>query len=246
MSVIKNELKGIAICLIYFCMQVVAAFIGLIIAAPHNIDIDSPYFEVYLLEAFGLTAIFFVLVLIYKYRRQIKAAIIRIKNEPKQFFKKFLIYLTITWVLIIAFDFVDKTLFLEYRNDLGENEQVLNQALTSNPSFILITAIAIWLPIVEEYVFRYGLISKLLGRLNRNLAALIVTVIFTFAHIGVSQVLSNDVGYTIHLVLLYLPGSIVLNFIYARENDLTIPLIIHIINNSASVIITLITYTIWL
>lgn len=239
MNNLSNELKGIIIFVVYILLQTIVGIVGAMIAAFNGVSIMSSESDMYYMVAYGLIAFIVVVILINRYKLSIRNSLSKVKAQPKQFVAKFAIYFAITWGLLIAFNGIDSLFFSKYITELGDNEEILNQAIATNPSFLLVTGIAIWIPIVEEYVFRYGLINKLFSKLNRYVAAIIVTIIFAFFHIGFTQMFTNEAGYTIHLLLTYLPVSLALNIIYARENDLTIPIIIHIINNSISVIATM-------
>lgn len=235
MNKIKNEVSGLTIIIIFALMQIVMAilsvFVGItleIMSGTSKVDLETSI-TVAQAIVYGIATI----VLCVKYKKSIYNAVAKIKSQPKNFIVKLVIYGCITAAVLAISMYADKIFFSQFAENSGANEEAIDQAVSGGSYlFTMFLGIGIFAPIVEEVVFRYALIGKLMYRVNKYVAATIGTLIFAFIHIGFDQVSTSSVDFIIHLALLYVPMSAVFSFIYAREEDLTIPLIIHILNNS--------------
>lgn len=247
MKKFKNEIQGLIIIGLYLGLQFIYLPITWIILSWKNVPITvsgemNPLAAAYSIKVFGVIALIFICLLLYIYRVSVQEAIRRIKKERKAFFKKLFFYFLITEALIIGIAIIDNILFSEYVSDIGDNQEYIEALLLAEPSFLLIITLTVLTPILEEIAFRYALISKLMHRVNKYLAATITVVVFAFAHVGFEQLFSLEIGNSMHLFLTYLPSSLALTFIYVREDDLTIPILLHIFNNTIAVLGVLIIY----
>lgn len=198
--------------------------------------------DLYLMDMFRAMLIgdlVFIAVLVYIYRTRIKIWMKNIANN----FSKIIIKLAMYYILLLAVSilasFIDQVFFSEYLENVGNNQEVIEASLQTVPSLAAIVTICFTGPIVEEYVFRYGVMSKVLGWMNPYLAAVVGALIFSFVHIGFDQA-AEGIGYFIHLMLGYLPAALCFGLIYARENNLSYSIGLHIINNVQAVIVIII------
>lgn len=162
---------------------------------------------------------------------------IKVKQAMRPFFTfcvKMVGYYALLWSATIIFSIIDSTLFPQYMSQAGDNQEVIEAALLT-PSLPMIISICLTAPIVEEFVFRYGIIKKLLYGMNKYVAATVAAIIFSFAHIGFSQM--TDLNLFAHLMLSYIGQALVFGFIYVREDNLLYSIAIHIINNLQAVIL---------
>ncbi len=244
----QDEISGIGIIASYFTIQLFASILWLVISAFNQVSVDTVTIasEVYYMQALAITELFYLAIVIHLYKQCIKNTVNEIASNLTTFCKKLGLYTVIFIGLLLISNMLNNTVFSSYITDLGANEAIIQEVLASSPGLLVILSITVIGPLIEEYVFRYGLITKLLARFNRYVAASIATVIFAFIHIGFTQIFSLNFGQTIHLFLIYMPISIVLNFVYAKEQNLAYPIVIHIINNSIAVITAITAYNIFL
>ena len=110
-------------------------------------------------------------------------------------------------------------------NWLGVMNEVefTNQVLNSSGSIIfLFFGFGIVQPIFEELLFRGLLFKGLKSKLGGNLTVLITSILFVIAHI--------QYDFTI-LILVLFPNALILGFARLKTGNLTIPIILHCINN---------------
>lgn len=235
-----ERLKGVGIIAAFFLVQTIASVIMMILIAfdgSINLMQDTNDYAPILKDMFiGMATaeslMIIVLLIIYNRVavRKFKQAFIPFGH----FLFKIIGYYALLWTATIAFSMVDSLLFPNYLNEAGSNQDIIEQAL-ANPALAMIISICITAPIIEEYVFRYGIINKLLYGVNKYVAAVIAAFIFAFAHIGFSQM--SDPLLFMHLMLGYIGQALVFGFIYVREDNIFYPIIIHIINNVQAVIL---------
>lgn len=243
----KERLKGVLILSFFWIMQFIGAIItiGIITIkfAKTQDDISKDiYIATYLksmfMVMFALEVASIVLIIaIYK-----KRVLIKIKEAFKPFLKfvyKIIIYSVILSVSGIIFSIIDTALFPNLASQVGDNQEVIELALKkATPTMIL--SICITAPIVEEFVFRYGIIKKLLYGVNKYIAALIAALIFSFVHIGFSQ--ASDISMFTHLMLGYLGQALVFSYVFVREDNLVYSITLHVINNINAVMLIFILY----
>ncbi|WOO89346.1 type II CAAX endopeptidase family protein [Mollicutes bacterium LVI A0078] len=182
-------------------------------------------FAVYLFEAVMIAIIF---------RKKLSNKVKQFKTNFKSHILKIGSYVTVMIGLII---FVYIILFLTGTDitAVGDNQSMINTVLLNNPNVYILLTVIILAPIIEEFIFRYGLINHLLNKFNPYVQIIIGSLIFTFIHIGLSQLLLSPIT-ALHLILMYLPMSVIYNYVYIREKNIIYPLALHMINNIGSII----------
>ncbi len=247
MKKFENQIRGIKIIVIFFFIQFLAGFTYEIYAAFAEADgsvISEALAEARMMEFLSVFEFIFIILLVRRYRVSIVSTIKDARENYKHFFKMLGIYLVFYYSFLWLASFIDGQFFAQFAESIGENQATLEGAMDAKPSIFVIASICVLGPIIEEYVFRYAIMNKLLAGTNRYVAAVIATIIFAFVHIGFAQMFSLEIGHTIHLYLMYLPVSIVLSFIYAREDNLLYPVIFHIFSNSLSVGMSMLAFVI--
>lgn len=234
-----ERLKGIAIIAIFYATQILGSFLfGVILVASGKADLIKSTEDIsgalkYIFAgSFAAEAILITILLIF-YRKQI-ASKLKETFRDRKFFTKLIGYFALLWITTSIFGMLDMTLFPQYANDAGDNQQLIEKAL-ENPSIWMLLSICVSAPLIEEYVFRYGFIKKLLYGMNKYVAAVVAALIFSFAHIGVSQV--TDLPYFLHLMFGYMGQALVFGFVYVREDNLVYPMLVHFINNAQAVVL---------
>lgn len=177
-----------------------------------------------------------VLVIIIVHRKKLKAKIAQLYRNRRSLVKRLCFYLGFLLILT-ALVYLVMLLALPATNGLvGENQSVIDIVVLQNPNFYIFAVVIILSPIVEEYIFRYGLINNLLKNKSRFIQIIISSSIFAFVHIGLDQMFISP-EYLAHLLLLYLPMSIVYSWVYVREQNIAFPLVLHCLNNIGSIIV---------
>ncbi|WOO86682.1 CPBP family intramembrane glutamic endopeptidase [Mollicutes bacterium LVI A0039] len=232
--------KGILLLIIFYISQQVAAFfmVLLIISLGGREAFMAgefkPEWATYTFWGMFISNIIFIIALIYHYRSKLSISLHKVLLGLGKFSLKTIGYFVLFTVVTILFNVLDTMLFPQFVGQVGENQEMIDAALTGTPSLGMILAICVGAPIVEEYVFRYGLISKLSFGLNKYIGVVIAALVFSFYHIGFSQM--GDLAYFAHLMLGYLGSALVFGFVYVREDNLAYPIVIHMLGNIQSVI----------
>ncbi len=235
-----ERVQGFAIIASFYIMQIISSlllYIILYLKADSQMG-QKEYQSLVLRELFTSMLIvdtMFLIVLAIIYRKHLRRYVKYIYNNFIAIIVKIVAYYVLMLGITIVFAYIDQSLFSQYAQSAGENQELIESALTLTPSFAMIAAIAVVGPIVEEYVFRYGVISKLLAGVNRYLAAFISALFFSFIHIGFGQI--DSLSYFLHLMISYMPAALVFGLIYAREQNLTYSIGLHMLNNSQAVLI---------
>ncbi len=232
--------KGLGIIISFFIVQFVASILMVMFIQMENLDgITSDQLMSLMLgdmfRGMVIAESVFIIIMVVIYRKILRSKLSKGLNNIFETLIKIAIYYAILWGVTILFSIIDATFFSSYLNESGANQELIEQALTGTPNIAMIISICLTAPIVEEFIFRYGIISKLFYGVNKYLAAVLAALIFAFAHIGVSQM--TDMAYFTHLMIGYLGQALVFSFIYAREEGLFYPIMIHILNNVQAVIL---------
>lgn len=239
-----ERFKGVLIIISFFVVQFAASIIMALLIVKHGGQINSDGSNI---TSIALKDMFtgmviaesvFIGILIAIYNKRILKKIKSTFDSSIEFIIKLLGYYFLLWGATIAFSIIDTTLFPNLIEEAGANQDVIEQALTLTPSAGMLISICITAPIVEEFVFRYGIISKLLYGVNKYVAAVIAALIFSFAHVGFDQMTSAPLF--IHLMIGYMGQALVFSYIYAREQSLVYPILIHIINNVQAVVLIIV------
>lgn len=239
-----ERFKGVLIIISFFVVQFAASIIMVLLIVRHGGQINSDGSNI---TSIALKDMFtgmviaesvFIGILIAIYNKRIFKNIKSTFDSSIGFIIKLLGYYFLLWGATIVFSIIDTTLFPNLIEEAGANQDVIEQALTLTPSAGMLISICITAPIVEEFVFRYGIISKLLYGVNKYVAAVIAAFIFSFAHVGFDQMTSAPLF--IHLMIGYMGQALVFSYIYAREQSLVYPILIHIINNVQAVVLIIV------
>ncbi|WOO86847.1 hypothetical protein RZE82_06910 [Mollicutes bacterium LVI A0039] len=75
--------------------------------------------------------------------------------------------------------------------------------------------------------------------MNRYLPAIITSGFYIFVHIGITQIFGLELGEFIHIFLMYAP-LMMLSLVYARENNLLIPILFHMYNKGLATYLMLV------
>lgn len=174
-----------------------------------------------------------VMIIAY-YKDSIKNKLQMMFDEPITLGIKLIGYSLLIMVTNIAVNILNIVLFPEQMTQVGENQNIINTALME-PTMAMILLMCLVAPIVEEYVFRYGLITKLLHGVNKWISVIVAAFLFAFAHIGFSQM--SDPALFTHLLLLYMPSAMIFGFVYVKENNIIYPITLHAMGNIWAIMI---------
>lgn len=236
-----ERLKGVGIVGWFYLSQFIASIIMSILIVVHSQNVTTTEE----LTKIGLNDMFiamvsmetvFIIILILVYRSKITDKLKKPLSNFGATIVKLIKYFLLLWLVNIIFSTIDATLFPNLIEESGSNQDLIENALSS-PSIFMIISICFTAPIVEEYVFRFGVMSKLFYGINRYVAAVLAAFLFSFAHIGFSQ--AADPALFIHLLLGYMGPALVFAYVYARENNLFYSIALHILSNAQAVIIIL-------
>lgn len=225
----------------FYLNQVVALVVGLIFIVILG-DVDSylndEFLKINTQIEFTVLLFFELLyigILLLKYKKRIVVGLKKAVPRRLLFIPKVVFYSLIVFLVESVFGIVDALLFKDVLLNTGANQTYLESALLGTSSIVVILSITITGPIIEEYIFRYGVISKLCFGVNRIFAVFFSAIIFAFIHIGFMQML--DLSLFLSLMLTYLGSGLVLGAIYTYEKNLLYPIITHIISNIIATII---------
>lgn len=234
-----ERLKGVGIVGWFYLSQFIASIIMTILIVVHSQDATTAE-EV---TKIGLNDMFvamvsmetvFIIILILVYRSKITDKLKEPLGNIGRTVVKLIKYFVLLWVVNIIFSTLDATFFPNLIEESGSNQDLIESALSS-PSIFMIISICFTAPIVEEYVFRFGVMSKLFYGVNRYVAAVLAAFLFSFAHIGFSQ--AADITLFVHLLFGYMGPALVFSYVYARENNLFYSIALHILSNAQAVFI---------
>ena len=110
-------------------------------------------------------------------------------------------------------------------DDTDFTMQVLNK---SKNNILLLYGIGVAQPIFEEFLFRGVLFRGLLNKLGGVLTVLTTSVLFVLPHI--------QYDFNV-LALILFPNALILGFSRLKTRSLTIPIILHCVNNTLTLII---------
>lgn len=176
-----------------------------------------------------------ILIIIVHHRAIIRKLRISVANWRKLSFRLYK-YLVVLLGLTICALVINRLLFPQLFGAIGDNQAVINAVVLNNPNIYIFSVVIILSPIVEEYIFRYGLINQLLKHQRGLVQVLLSALIFSFVHIGTEQLIGSAQVF-LHLMLLYMPMALVYSYVYVKERNIFFPLFIHILNNIGSILI---------
>ena len=152
--------------------------------------------------------------------------------KGKTVINKLFKYLVIFVIVKIGSGIISSVLclLLGFDLDVSENQKVINSYIEAAPLFMLFTT-SITTPVVEEGIFRLGL-KKVI---NNKIAFIVISgLIFGFLHIFPTDL---NLTYAVVTSIPYVAIGCTLAYIYAKEENIYYPMIIHGLNNLLSVIL---------
>ncbi len=179
-----------------------------------------------------------IIMIVVVHRNKLIAKCIQVVSSWKQVIIKLIGYAGTLLALSIIIYIINLLLFPAMKDIVGDNQSVIDIVILNNPNIYIFTVVVILSPIIEEYIFRYGLINNLLKYRNKFTQVIVSALIFSFIHIGFEQ-LGVSPTYFGHLLLLYMPMAVVYSYVYVQERNIVYPLALHILNNIGSIIIIL-------
>lgn len=220
-SILKQKRKlGFSLGLILISSQATFILIELLLK---QIGIKETITITYLLNAFSLYVVAFLLAKLLL--RKVENA--EIKPKVKITFKKFMWYLFVAYgvgIFCASFSNEIMTLFSKIIN--RELSDRVEEIMSNSTPIPLILFVAIIGPIFEELIFRGLLLKKL--RVYGDKTAIIYTgIAFGLFHTNLSQILfATVIGF-------------VMAYVVCKTNDIKYSMIIHIIINMISSIVTI-------
>lgn len=150
-----------------------------------------------------------------------------IKNFKNDYQKniKSIILLTIVFIILMM---VSNMILYELSGNLANNEETARQLFKSSP-IIMFLSIGFFGPIFEELVSRYPYRDI---KINKNIKLIIYSSIFAMLHISS---ISNI--YDILFIIPYLFLSLAFSFSFYKTNNILGSMIVHILNNSLSLLL---------
>ncbi len=112
----------------------------------------------------------------------------------------------------------------------SDNQSVLIDMFGSNALLIAIMTI-VFAPIVEEVVFRYGMISFK----NKAVTLILSSILFGFIHVSTAFQTGNLED--LYFLIVYVPLGFVLGISYIKTEKLIYPILIHALYNGLSVLV---------
>ncbi|PFB28514.1 CPBP family intramembrane metalloprotease [Bacillus cereus] len=184
-----------------------------------NIIYDSslyPWYVDYLIPP--LT--FLTIILIYSPARNYCAHLLKSIQ-----FNNFKHYVTIVMTMIVLLIYL-AVLNLVLPHGLGVNESNIVIEPTKSEIILYVVVLTIFAPIWEELLFRGMFFTKLSQRFSTLTSIVISAFIFTLGH-----------PLTVGSVLYIFGGGICLAYTYKKTNNLLVPWVIHLFNNSFFILV---------
>ncbi|PFC15581.1 CPBP family intramembrane glutamic endopeptidase [Bacillus cereus] len=184
-----------------------------------NIIYDSslyPWYVDYLIPP--LT--FLTIILIYSPARNYCAHLLKSIQ-----FNNFKHYVTIVMTMIVLLIYL-AVLNLVLPHGLGVNESNIVIEPTKSEIILYVVVLTIFAPIWEELLFRGMFFTKLSQRFSTLTSIVISAFIFTIGH-----------PLTVGSVLYIFGGGICLAYTYKKTNNLLVPWVIHLFNNSFFILV---------
>lgn len=192
--------------------------------------------------AIGRVSIYsiYIGIIFWVYRIQIKKKlhqIIHTRNEIIIKLIKYIIFLGMFCGLVVVFDYF---VFPDLIDTSGNNQSFINQFINQKMYVFVFINLVIISPIVEEFTFRFILMKKILYKLPKVIRVVIAIFIFSFIHVGFAQTFESPQLF-VHLMLTYIPAATIFVITYEREGNIVYPLVLHMVNNFASIGFVLLT-----
>ncbi|MCT1660562.1 CPBP family intramembrane glutamic endopeptidase [Staphylococcus epidermidis] len=114
---------------------------------------------------------------------------------------------------------ITKYLIIKF-SSIPDNQNGLNDIVDQSNIFIAIMTLGIFIPVIEECIFR-GILIKVMFQKKQWLGVIFSIILFTIAH--------NPTSVTEYII--YGIPAIIYSIIYYKTQRIELPIIIHVINN---------------
>lgn len=119
--------------------------------------------------------------------------------------------------------------------DTSENQALIESITQVQPILMMVTTV-VFAPILEEMIFR-GIVFGWSYELNPRFAHFISAFVFGFVHV-MNAVLSGQISEWIQIFSYFFMG-LALSYLYAKKNNIYVPILSHAMNNLISMILIL-------
>lgn len=150
-----------------------------------------------------------------------------VPNSRIMYFFKFNLFSfkTLKWkelaIIIIGLLIIEiPTYLITNFSSTPDNENGLNAIVDQSNIFIAIMTLGIFIPVIEECIFR-GILIKVIFHKKQWLGVVFSIILFTIAH--------NPTSLTEYII--YGIPAIIYSIIYYKTQRIELPIIIHVINN---------------
>lgn len=150
-----------------------------------------------------------------------------VPNSRIMYFFKFNLFSfkTLKWkelaIIIIGLLIIEiPTYLITNFSSTPDNENGLNAIVDQSNIFIAIMTLGIFIPVIEECIFR-GILIKVIFQKKQWLGVVFSIILFTIAH--------NPTSLTEYII--YGIPAIIYSIIYYKTQRIKLPIIIHVINN---------------
>lgn len=196
------------------------------------------------LSVIGMGSSFLAMTTYYKVQRKEDRLLIWQRGEEKNLRQEIesLFFGMATWLIAYPIVFfigqgISMLLFFGFGIEESEQAAVRSLKMTMNYPFLnlfMILSIALFVPIMEELLFRGFLQTWLRGKVAASSAIVVTSLIFAIFHYSHSQGISN-IEYIFALFFL----SCFLGLIYERQRSLWAPIGLHVAFNTFSILFIL-------
>lgn len=151
-----------------------------------------------------------------------------LKKDWKSIFKTTLLY----WLLGLAIMLLSSTIIAKLNIPTNTTNQANNINMLQNMPIIAITIMVVLAPIIEELVFRKGLLNF---TTNKHIFAISSGLIFALLHLVSSFQSINDIIMLVHLIP-YSAVGIAFGYAYFKTKNIYGTIIVHSIHNIISIL----------
>ncbi len=225
----KDIIKGIESLSVYFLLFLFSPFI--IQLLPIDIEtLKQPNNEL----LFNIGYELFMLIIIFLI---LKDTIINDFKIFTKYFTKFIKGYIKYWFIALGLMMISNMIILLFTKDIAQNEQSVRQLIKVNPILSIFLA-SVLAPLLEEFLFRLSL-YKILSKYKW------VFILLSGLIFGSMHVLPTATNITDYLFLIpySIPGSVFAYTLYKSKN-IFVPVSLHFIHNTSSIIIQIIALSI--
>lgn len=186
------------------------------------------------LTIFAISDFIYILIILFMFKDEIKNGLKDIKKNFSKLFNISVLCWLIGCVVMSLSSFIISFILKE---DVSKNEEMIRESIKLAPIYMLLTCSVI-APVFEEMVFRKSL--NIFVK-NRNVFIILSGILFGLLHIIGNIQSPLDFLYVIPY------GSMGCAFAYllSKTNNITLPIIIHMIHNTVLVIPQIIRGILW-